>query len=202
MIALPKPTDDLSFFEEIKTLSNQHWAEFEINPNIYGFQIQKCSQWRKGLSDEQILNFEKGLGFKLPIPLRNFYAVMNGLNKPGININSNPGSNEIYKPIFYSFSDDLELIKKLIDQVLESFNLQKGYMEANNISRIFPVCGHRFMLIDEPGHPILSIAENDVIYWSDNISKLLVTEIFSDIYNPWDFESNPQNSGSIKFWLD
>ncbi len=127
---------------------------------------------------------------------------MNGLDKPGINIYGNSEADKTYKSVFHSFNDDLEVIKERINFIFESFDLQQEDLEIKHISRIFPVYQHRFMLIDEPGCPILSIYGNDVIYWSDNISKLLATEIFSDIYNPWDFESNPKNSRSIKFWLD
>ncbi len=39
MLLLPKPTDDISFFEEIKILSNKYWADFDLNSKIHGYQI-------------------------------------------------------------------------------------------------------------------------------------------------------------------
>jgi hypothetical protein len=59
------------------------------------------------------------------------------------------------------------------------------------------------MLIDIPTNPILSMYGDDIIYYADNLSKLLANEIFSGvIYNVSDFESPPQTQPEIKFWLD
>ena len=43
---------------------------------------------------------------------------------------------------------------------------------------------------------------DDIIFWADNISKLLGREIFSNIDNIWEFESNPNHCPKIKFWID
>jgi hypothetical protein len=43
---------------------------------------------------------------------------------------------------------------------------------------------------------------NDVIYWTESLSKLLGTELFSNVYNAYDFETNPKNQPDIEFWLD
>ena len=44
---------------------------------------------------------------------------------------------------------------------------------------------------------------DDIIYYADNLSKLLANEIFSGIiYNASDFESPPQAHPEIKFWLE
>jgi len=76
-------------------------------------------------------------------------------------------------------------------------------IESLKISRIFPVYGHRFMLIDIPGNPILSMYGDDIIYYSDNLSKLLVNEIFAgEVYNNYDFENIWKSHFEIKFWLD
>ena len=43
---------------------------------------------------------------------------------------------------------------------------------------------------------------DDIIYWAENVSKLVANDIFDNIYNVSDFESNPANSKSVKFWLE
>ena len=60
---------------------------------------------------------------------------------------------------------------------------------------------HRCILIDEPENPILSIYGNDIIYWSDNLAKFLANDIFSNMYNVYDFENAPEPI-KPRFWLD
>ena len=200
-IKLPLPTDDLEFFETIKVLSNAYWAESDINKSIYGFQIQANSIWKDGLTEYELQRFENELGYKFPTALRNFYKTMNGLDKKGINVFGNRGHRVVYAPVYYSFPDDLPVIREKIEWVYSATNTSAEELLQKGISRIFPVCGHRFVLVDDPGHKVLSMHGNDIIPWADNISKLIATDIFSNIYNVWDFESNPKGF-NVPFWLD
>lgn len=200
-IKLPTPTNELHFFETVKSLSNTYWADTDINKGVYGFQIQKDSKWRGGLSDNEITNFENELGYKFPTSLRNFYKTMNGLDKTGINIFGNSGHEFSYRPIYYSYPDDLQIIKDNIEWIYKAKNLTTDKLLQDGISRIFPVCRHRFVLIDDSKQRVLSMYDNDIVAWSDSISKLIVTDIFDNIYNASDFESDP-NDFDIKFWLD
>lgn len=199
---LPSPDDSLSFFEHIKKESERYWIETSPNLDVYGHQIQQGSKWKPGLTDLQISAFENDLGFVFPQPLKDFYKTMNGLNKPGVNVYGSDGHPLSYTPVFYSFPDDLSIIKNKIDWIYEATSVTEVYLQQNDISRIFPVCWHRFMLVNVPDNPILSMWGDDIIYWADNISKLLANEIFDNIYNVWEFESNPNDISPIKFWLD
>lgn len=59
------------------------------------------------------------------------------------------------------------------------------------------------MLFELPNNPILSMFGEDIIYYAENLSKLLANEIFSGvIYNVSEFESPPQSQPEIQFWLD
>ena len=200
LINLPIPTDELDFFDALKNESNVYWANTEINKDTYGFQIQKGSKWRDGLTDDEIANFENAIGFKFPTPLRNFYKTMNGLDKQGVNIFGNSGHEFSYRPIYYSYPDDLQIIKNNIEWIYEATNMDTEKLIQLGVSRIFPVCGHRFVLVDDPKHRVLSMYGDDIIPWSDSISKLIATDIFDNIYNASDFESNP-NDFDIKFWV-
>ena len=143
------------------------------------------------------------MGFSFPTPLRNFYKTTNGLTKQGINIYGSDGTPFSFRSVFYSYPDDIELIQEQIDWIYEATSVKKKNLESLEVSRIFPVYGHRFMLVDIPGNPILSMYGDDIIYYADNLSKLLANEIFSGIiYNVSDFESPPQSQPEIKFWLD
>lgn len=202
-VTLPQPDDSISFFETLKFDSEKFWADTSLNKNIYGFQIQQDSKWRQGLDNTDIQEFENYLGFSFPTPLRNFYTAMNGLTKQGINIYGSDGTPFSFRPVFYSYPDDIQLIQEQIDWIYETMSVKKKILKDLGVSRIFPVYGHRFMLVDIPGNPILSMYGDDIIYYAENLSKLLANEILSDIiYNVSDFESPPHSQPEIKFWLD
>jgi hypothetical protein len=202
-VTLPDPDDSISFFETIKTESEKFWADTLPNEKLYGFQIQQGTKWKQGLNDTQLKEFENVLGVSLPTPLRNFYQTMNGLTKKGINVFGNDGTAPTYHPIFYSFPDDIDLIHEQIDWVCEATDIDRKDLNDLQVSRLVPICGNRFMLVDIATNPILSMTGSDIIYYAENLSKLLANEIFSGvIYNVSDFESPPQLNPTIKFWLD
>jgi len=202
-VTLPEPDDSISFFETIKRESEKFWADTLPSKGTYGFQIQQDSKWRPGLSDTELQEFEKAIGFSFLAPLRNFYKTMNGLTKPCINLYGSSGTPPAIRPGFYSYPDDLQLIKENIDWIYEATSVKKEQLEGFGVSRIFPVFQHRFMMIDVPGNPILSMYGDDIIYYAENLSKLLANEIFAGIiYNVSDFESPSQTQPEIKFWLD
>jgi ABC-type oligopeptide transport system substrate-binding subunit len=153
-VQLPAPDDSIPFFETIKYKSEAYWAETTLNTTIYGFQIQENSTWRPGLTDNELREFEIAIGYEFPLPLRNFYKTMNGLTKPGINIFGNDGTKPTFRPVFYSYPNDLQAITDLINWIYKENNVQENVANNDNISAIFPICWHRFMLIDIPGNPI------------------------------------------------
>ncbi|RVU00520.1 SMI1/KNR4 family protein [Mucilaginibacter limnophilus] len=201
-ITLPAPDNTTLYFQQIKILSEQYWSVNQPNENIYGFQIQQNTIWKPGLSDADLLRFQNIIGFVFPEPLKNFYKVMNGLSKPGINLYGNDGTTPTFSPVFYSYPQDINSIKELIKWFLEANLISKNEMLQLKVSRIFPICWHRFLLIDIPGNPILSMFGDDVIYCADNLSKLLANELFENIYNVHDFENLKDLKPDIKFWLD
>jgi hypothetical protein len=202
MVNLPLPDDSVFFFEKIKRLSERYWEKTNLNEKLYGYQIQQNSKWKNGLNEQEIADFEKAMGFNFPLSLKNFYKTMNGLTKKGINIFGNNGSKPVFGSVFYSFPDDLEIIKESIKLVCEENSIRTSDLGTLNRSRIFPVFSHRFILIDEPENPILSICGMDKIYWTENISKLLTREIFDSNLNPYGSETNQQKISNIEFWLD
>jgi hypothetical protein len=199
---LPKPVNTLEYFEQIKILSEKQWKQIKIDKSLFGFQIQPNSKWKKGLSETEIKDFEKEMGFEFPSPLRNFYLTMNGLDKKAINVYGDSGEAAELYPLFYSFPDDLEIIKEKIDWIYKQNKIDAAKMQKQKISRIFPVVSHRFMLIDEQGQPILSMYAKDIIYWKDTLSKVIATEIFPDIENEHDFFNISDRKRWAKFWLE
>jgi hypothetical protein len=194
---LPIPNSSVEFFTEIKHLSEKYWSEYDINPDIFGFQIQNGTKWKKGLSEKELSDFQAELNIEFPEELKNFYRTMNGLDKKGINVFGSNGTEPNFNPIYYSYPDDLKQIRENINWIYESNDAK---MENTEIPKIFPVTGHRFLILDG-NNQILSMYGDDIIFWSDNISKLIATDIFENIKNVTDFESNPNFAKPIKFWL-
>ena len=202
MINLPIPEDSIDFFLKIREISNQYWKETDINKSIFGYQIQPNTKWCDGLTESQIDDFENILEIKFPIRLRNFYKTMNGLDKPSVNVFGNKGEPYTYRPFYYSFPNDIELIRGQIEWIYSENEINVEKLIKQGASRIFPISGHRFMLIDEKTNPILSMHGKDIIYWTDCISKLLANDIFSNIENAWDFEANYPVNPNFKIWLN
>ncbi|TFF36918.1 SMI1/KNR4 family protein [Mucilaginibacter psychrotolerans] len=201
-VHLPAPDDSILFFEAIKQKSEYYWAETTPNPSIYGCQQQGNSQWKPGLTDNELKDFEMAIGYEFPLPLKNFYKTMNGLTKPGINVFGSDGTKPTFKSLYYSYPDDLPVIEELINWIYEENKVNASMVKQGIVPAIFPVYQHRFMLTNSVDNPILSMHGADIIYWSDSLSKLLANEIFDANFNIHDFESNPINQPEIKFWLD
>ncbi|WP_160716471.1 SMI1/KNR4 family protein [Chitinophaga solisilvae] len=194
------PDDSIAFFEQLRELSDRHWAGSSLDHDIFGFQVQPGTTWNPGLSAAELKAFEAAVGFTFPAPLRHFYEVMNGLDKPGVNIYGSSGHTPAYTPVFYAFPNDMDRIQNLLQWIYSANNITAGRLRAEGISRIFPICGHRFMLVDVPGNPVLSMYGSDIIYWTDNISKLIATHIFPELAGKPAFKPTPVPSG-IKYWL-
>jgi len=201
-IDLKIPDNSIEFFQDLKIKSEGYWNTIELNKGIYGFQTQKNTKWNKGLSEEDINTFESELGIKFSNGLRNYYKVMNGVDLPAINIYGSSGSEPKYSNNFYSYPKDLEAIKKQINWIYESNDITEGELIQKGISRIFPVFGHRFVLVDTDDELVLSMYGDDIIYWTDNISKLLAIEIFEGKELSKEFRENQENAEKVNFWLD
>ena len=186
-----------SSFEYIKTLSEQEWKNVTLD-ECWGFQIQKNSIWNDGLSEKELNDFQKQIGLEFPESLRNFYKTMNGLNKSGINVSGDlKNENPTYRSTFYSYPDDLELIKEQINWILDSNEISIQDIEKGRAPFIFPYFGHRFLIVDS-NEQVLSMYGDDIIPWADNLSK----GILKDILELNDGELKIDEFKPIKFWLE
>ncbi len=201
LVHLPKPENTVEYFEQIKLISEKFWKQIKLDRTLFAFQIQPNSKWKKGLTEEELNQFENEMGFKFPVALRTFYKCMNGLDKKAINIYGDSGEPSEYSPVFYSYPDDLELIKEKIDTIYKANKTDLIKLAKAKASRIFPIYGHRFMLIDEPGQPILSMMNRDIIFYVETLSKLLAIEIFPDIENAHNFLIHIEHKEQARFWL-
>lgn len=169
-----KLDNSISSFEFIKKESEKYWNQVELE-NCWGFQIQEGSKWKKGLSDKELEDFQENLGITFSESLKNYFRTMNGLDKPGIN---NNGGEEIeFGTTFYSYPDDIEIIKSQIKWILEENNVDDKVISVQNIPSIIPYLGHRFLILDSE-ESILSMYGNDIIMWAENLSKGIARDVF------------------------
>lgn len=157
---LPLPNGSVEFFKEIKKFSEEYWEEYDITTYIYGFQIQKGTKWKPGLSEIELEEFQSQLNLVFPDELKNFYRTMNGLDKKGINVLGSEGIEPIYKSIYYSYPDDLKQIQENINWIFESNGVKTENLE---IPKIFPIYSHRFVILDT-NNQVLSMYGDDIIF--------------------------------------
>ena len=72
--------------------------------------------------------------------------------------------------------------------------------EIRRAPRLLPVFGHRYLPEepDEPGNPIFSVYQTDIIYYGVNLSNYLMLE-FGSIPSGQAFQGSPRH---IRFWSD
>lgn len=198
---LPPADNSLKFFQALKTATEAHWQSVEPDGEIYGFQTQTGTRWRPGLSAQELQAFEKEMGFTFPVGLRNYYSVMNGVDRPAINLYGGSGSTA-YADQFYSYPENLENIRDRIRWILEANRLSPEDLREQGISRIFPVYAHRFVLVDHPAEPVLSMYGDDIIFYADNLSQLLAREILGQSPSATPSPSGHRPDEDIHFWLD
>ena len=185
--------DSLKSFELIKQESEKLWKNHWDKPLHWSSYIQEGTKWNKGLTEEELLAFQNAMGFEFPRSLKNYYRTMNGLDKPGIRYDYYEDENKPYFfPVFYSFPNDIVLIKEKIGYVMEDCNITK----SDNVPRIFPSHSHRFLIVDKQG-PILSMVGLDIIYWAESLAKSIAYDIFLP---PWKKMNNRMPKSS--FWTD
>ncbi|MGE8723372.1 hypothetical protein ACO2KH_18750 [Leptospira terpstrae] len=199
---LNPPTESELFYPWLKQESERNWENIKINDNIHGFQIQAGTKWRPGLSIKEIEEFEKSIGLQFSKNLKLFYQCMNGVDKHGINIYANSGEKNKFRPIFHSFPQDIEIINDYINWIYDEFQINKNECLKNEISRIFPVYSHRFILTDIEEEYILSMYGKDVILYAPTLKHLLMQEIFNVVYEDGSEYDEKIIYKKIKFWLD
>lgn len=187
-----KLNNSLTSFELIKQKSEQYWEQIDLEVS-YGFQIQQNSKWKKGLTDEQLIDFQKQLGIQFPESLKSYYKTMNGLDKPGLDNNGGKGEIE-FGPIFYSYPDDIEEIRSNINWILEANTVTKEVIIEQNVPLLFPYLGHRFLVLNKEQR-VLSMHGRDIIYWAYNLSKGIARDIF-----PFFTKGNLKELDGNSFW--
>jgi hypothetical protein len=197
---LQPPNNPNEFFPWLKMSSEEHWDSIEINRGIFGFQIQKGTKWLPGLSDEEITEYEREIGFSFPDIYKLYLRHMNGTDKPTINVYGERGEPYRYASGYYSYPRDLDAVKDTIKWIHDDFGVTPDFIEEHKIPRIMPIVSHRCLVIDRCAeNPVLSMYGRDSIFYASSLESFLVNDIFKGdriiiVVN--------EPAVEVKFWLD
>lgn len=186
------------FFPWIKEESEKIWKRTDINKAISGFQIQRGTKWLLGLTDDEIVDFEKELGFCFPAIYKSYLRYMNGTDKEMINVFGGSEVSPKFSIGFYSYPRDIKIIKDKISWICKSFNISPSEIGDKELPHIMPIVSHRFLIMDQcPTNPVLSMFGDDVILYADSLPNFLYYDIFYNSTSQLDLKYE-----KVKFWLD
>ncbi|MFN3753921.1 hypothetical protein [Flavobacterium sp.] len=166
-----KLTTSIYSFELFKTESQKYWVNVELEC-CDGLQIQPGTKWNKGLSENDLKDFQKKLGIEFTPSLKNYFKTMNGLDKLEIDINSYSGDPE-FGICMAKYPESINDIKNSVESVFESF---EANISNEFVPNIFPYYGNRYLILEQK-EIVVSIM-NDIVYWSENLCKGLAMDIF------------------------
>lgn len=198
----PTPTSDADdFFDWLSHASEDYWSRVQINPGVYGFQIQPSTTWRPGLPHDQIDAYESEIGFRFPPVLRAYLRHMNGTDLPTVNVYGCSGTRHTYGPGFYSYPDDLPQLRATVKWIYDEFGLTDKEVEDRQIPHIMPIILHRCLIVDRcAGNPVLSIYGQDVIPWAPSLKEFLLRETGAPEAPPM-VSTDSGAAVPVSFWL-
>lgn len=174
------------FLREFRRKCELHWSKKALRSNVYGFQIQAGTRWNPGLSEEEISEYQRVLGFCFPDDFKTMLREMNGTDLPTVNIFGSSGLPTTTSVGVYSFPDDLDFVKKRIEDVLLyrreiAADLAEQDFELPVSANLLPIYGHRYVLCTSSSDlsivlSILAQEEPDAIVYADSLQEYLEKE--------------------------
>lgn len=193
-----------------KHQSEKYFETIELEKDVAGLQHQKATKWEKGLTVQELTDFQNELGFEFPEELLEFYKTMNGTDLTGINVFAEQGLPYYYAPIYFSYPEHLTKIKELIQEILEIKGLTIEQMKEQKIPLIFPINEFYFMIFDNQTNPIyfLTSAYNrnknqNYIYgslWTYTLKSWLIKDTFNRTTHISDLEEFPDKKRVPNYW--
>lgn len=199
------------FMPWFKDHSERHFATLEVDKKAYGLQHQKGTTWRPGLTEDELLAFQREVGFDFPAELCAFYRVMNGTDLPGVNIYGEEGLPYTYAPIYFSYPEHLPQIQQAIQELLVIKSLTINRMLEEGIPFIFPINAFYFIIVDSQTNPVYFLTpayrnhDRNQAYvhgslWTDTLQSWLVKDIFHRTDHLNDAEEFPTRKRTATYW--
>jgi hypothetical protein len=198
------PEKPEEFFPWFKSESEKLWARMNAS--------YENSTWLPGLTERQIADFEKDIGFTFPDIYKTYLRFMNGTTifsftrthyhhlrgSDPIDFYTAEEKEEVYSHLFHSYPRDLGTIRREIGEVCERFTVKPNELDQREIPHIMPFMSGKFLVIDRcEGNPVLSIyPDEEVGIFTNSLEKYLAFSILGlrldssieEIY--------------VKFWVD
>lgn len=167
--------EQLNFFLKFKEKTEQYWAAHPIS----GFQGPHGSYWNPGLSENEIMEYEKFLGASFPKDFVTMLTVMNGTTTPI----SNTWKDKKIRAGVYSYPRDIKIVNWYIDVLKPDMEgiikslLFEGYCLQPE-SKLLPIFMHRYLVCeeDENTSTVLSIMGTDAIVYGKSLPEYLEKE--------------------------
>jgi SMI1 / KNR4 family (SUKH-1) len=165
-------------WKRFRATTEKKWADCNVCPNVWGYQIQPGTEWNPGLSKESIASFEDSLGFTLPNLYKEMLLEMNGFDRGCIDLHGSDGRPESYSRQCYKYLDDLPDVQWLLEEIGENQEyvydaLGELDLGSEEISGYVPLFSHRALVVtqDIELSPVISVVGDDVILYGKTISE-------------------------------
>jgi hypothetical protein len=172
------------FLLDFKRRTEDYWRQTPINPTLYGFQFQQGTRWNRGLSEEEVGEYEKVLGVRFPDDFEKLLKLMNGTDLPTLNVYGYSGEPPRQSVGVFSYPRDLGEVERRIKDVevyrdqLITIMAEQGFELAPEDSLV-PIYVHRYVVCasDSVSSAVLSITDGmDAIVYGNSLREYLERE--------------------------
>jgi hypothetical protein len=169
---------------DLKAATEEKWRNASIDPHLYGFQIQRSTRWNPGLSEQEITEYERALGVQFPDEFKAFLRVMNGTDRPTINIYGSCGEAPREGAGIYAYPRDLKIVKEMMGRCQKEWTQLSATMAAQGFrltedAKLVPIYAHRYVVCtgEHNAGMVLSIqSADDAIVYADSLTEYLEKE--------------------------
>lgn len=168
---------DIDFWQRFKEDTERRWSVKNINPSIFGFQIQADTKWLPGHTKEEIFQLENSVLTKLPLDVINLLSFTKGLSRSQYNANPNGG-----KTFNQQWKLNIEYLKENYHGELEFLRQENSLKTLETLTnetslKLVPIYSHRFIVFKDPSsYKIYSIYGEDIIVYAENLEQYLNIE--------------------------
>lgn len=172
---------------DFKRKTEEKWRARSTNPSVSGFQFQAGTRWNPGLSEEQIGSYERDMEARFPDDFKAFLRVMNGTDRPALNVYSSCGESPREGLGVYRYPDDLDHVLLMIAElpavrtILRATLYEEGF-DLSDLAKLVPIYAHRYVVCgQEPDKcAVLSIWDaKDAIVYGHTLEEYLEREFLS-----------------------
>ena len=178
----------VEFLKAFKSTTEAYWNRCQPDPFIYGFQFQIGTTWRPGLLPAQIAEYQDRVRAKFPIDFKAMLSMINGTDRPTINLFGSSGLPQRTSPGVYSYPDDYPVIlarmkgiRSKRDRIYSALTDQG--LSFPHGSKLVPIFLHRFVVCteDAASSVVLSIHGTDAIMYGRSLQEYLEHEFRKEL---------------------